>query len=123
MTTSFFGGNLTRRNEYTKVSERSQVDITKGEAVEHELDALIRRRDEKRRADEEGQRVVELWMPSERAYFARLEEQKRAERREFHEAHATRLRNTLEGLISYHEAEAEKYRENGHTDHKETHEA
>jgi hypothetical protein len=95
-------------------TERRLVDIETGERVEGELDAMIRRRDERRRQTAGERLTEELWMPSERAYFARLEDQKRQERLEFHEAHATRLRNTLEGLISYHEAEAEKYRENGH---------
>jgi hypothetical protein len=83
------------------------------------IDAFIVKRDAERRQTEGERPVEELWMPSERAYYARLKEQKRAERREFHEAHAVRLRTTLEGLISYHRAEAEKYR-NGHTDHKES---
>ena len=96
------------------------MDIAKGEAVEHELDALIRRRDTERRQDQEGQRVEELWMPSARAHAERIEEQQRAERREFHEAHATRLRNTLEGLVSYHEAEAARYGVNGHSTKKES---
>jgi hypothetical protein len=84
------------------------VDIAHSEAVEAELDAMIRRRDEKRREEEGQRRVEELWMPSERAYFERLEEQKRAERREFHEARAARLRNTLEELIARHEEQARK---------------
>jgi len=95
------------------------VDIARSEQVEGELDALIRRRDEKRRAEEGDRLTEELWMPSERAYFARLEEQKRQARLEFHEAHAARLRSTMGSLISYHEGEAAKYR-NGHTDHKES---
>jgi hypothetical protein len=92
------------------------LDIAKGEKVEGELDILIERRHEARRVEEGQRRIEELWMPSERACFERLEEQKRQERLEFHEAHANRLRNTLEGLISYHEREADRYREdrNGH---------
>ena len=102
------------------MSERSQVDIARSEMVEAELDAMLRRRDTERRQTEGERLEEELYMPGVRAYEERLEEQKRAERREFHEAHAARLRTTLEGLISYHEAEANKYRENGHTDHKES---
>jgi hypothetical protein len=88
--------------------------VARGEMVESELDRLITKRHDERVKSEAERLEEELWMPSERAYFARLEDQKRQERLEFHEAHATRLRNTLEGLISHHEAEAEKYRENGH---------
>ncbi len=90
-----------------------ELEISRGEMVEHELTHFIERRDKERRQDEEGQRVEDLWMPSERAYFARLEEQKRLERLEFHEAHANRLRNTMGELVAFHEREAERYR-NGH---------
>jgi hypothetical protein len=56
------------------------LDIEQGERVEHELDAFIRHRDNQRRQTE-GERLTEaLWMPSERAYFAALEEQTRQER-------------------------------------------
>jgi hypothetical protein len=54
-----------------------QVDITRGEATEKELDNLIRRRHE-RRVLSEGERPEEaLWAESERRYFARREEENR----------------------------------------------
>jgi hypothetical protein len=96
------------------------LDIAKGEAVEHELDAFIRHRDKQRRQTEGERLTEELWMPSERAYFEALEEQKRQERLHYHEGQAVRLGRTLGALIRYHRMEAEKYRENGHHDHKES---
>jgi hypothetical protein len=90
------------------------LDIEAGERVEGEIDHMIQRRHEQRVRDEGQRRVEELWRPSERAYFERLEEQERRERAEFHEAHANRLRNTMGSLIQHHEREAERYRSNGH---------
>ena len=82
----------------------------RGEMVEAELDAMIRRRDEKRRQTE-GERLEEaLWAESVRAYNARVGEDKRQARLEYHEGQARRLSSTLEALVAYHEAEAEKYR-------------
>jgi hypothetical protein len=93
------------------------LDIARGEQVEHELDAFIRHRDKQRRQTEGERLTEELWMPSERSYFARLEDQKRQERLEYHEAQAARLSNTLGALVTFHQAEATKYRENGHNGH------
>ena len=91
------------------------MDIAKGEMVEAELDAMIRRRDEKRR-EEEGERLVEeLWMPSERAYDERRRRQIQAAWYGWHCDQAERHRRTLEALIAHHEGEAEKLlEENGH---------
>ena len=103
--------------------ETIEVDISHGEAAEAQLDAFIARR-ARERIRENGRTAsqdaatarAELWKGSVARYQERVEEQKRAERREFHEAHAARLRSTMGALVSYHEAEAEKYREkeNGH---------
>jgi hypothetical protein len=93
--------------------ERRLVDITKGEMVEAELDAMIRRRDTERRQSEGERGREELWVESVRRYNARLEDDERLERLHFHEGQARRLSNTLGSLVAYHEAEAEKYR-NGH---------
>jgi hypothetical protein len=96
------------------------VDIARGEQVEAELDAMIRRRDTERRQTEGERRMEELWAQSVRRYNARLEADERLERLHYHEGQARRLSNTLGSLVAYHEAQAEKYRENGHTDHKES---
>jgi hypothetical protein len=55
----------------------------------------------------------ELWAGSVRDYHARQSDERRLERLHYHEGQARRLSNTLEALVAYHEAEAEKYR-NGH---------
>jgi hypothetical protein len=105
-------GNITK-------DERKQVDISRSEQVETDLDRLIERRDTERRQTE-GERAREaLWQASVRAYNARLEADERLERLHYHEGQARRLSNTLGSLVAYHEAQAEKYR-NGHADHKET---
>jgi hypothetical protein len=55
------------------------VDIARGELVEAELDAMIRRRDTERRKSE-GERLEEvLWAESERRYTRRQREQNRWE--------------------------------------------
>ena len=80
-------------------------DISKDEAVEHELDAFIARRDKQRRRTED---VEEAWMESERGY----EEQRRRENRAawygWHLDQAERHRRTLEDLITHHETRAER---------------
>ena len=51
----------------------------------------------------------ELWQESVRAYVARREEELRAAWCQHHQEQAARLKAVLEGLISRHEAEAERY--------------
>jgi len=51
----------------------------------------------------------ELWRESVRAYAARREEEMRAAWCEHHQEQAARLKAVLEGLISRHEAKAERY--------------
>jgi hypothetical protein len=53
------------------------VDIARGEMVEAELDAMIRRRDEKRRQSEGERLEEELWQESERKHVARRREENR----------------------------------------------
>jgi hypothetical protein len=92
------------------------VDIARAEATEKELDALVRRRHD-RRVESEGERAAEeMWAESERRHAARRREVNRAAWRTFHEDQAARHRAVLEGLIGYHNAEAQKYRpeKNGH---------
>jgi vacuolar-type H+-ATPase subunit I/STV1 len=56
----------------------------------------------------------EMLMEGIRKYNARLDEDKRLARLEYHEGQIARLSSTLGALIASHEAEAEKYRHNGH---------
>jgi len=83
-------------------------DISRGEAVEHEIDAFVSKRHE-RRVIEEGERPAEeAWMESERAHNRRRREENRAAWSEYHRGQAERLRRNLEGLIAHHETEARK---------------
>jgi hypothetical protein len=85
--------------------------VERGEMVEKELDTLITRRDTERRKTEGERHVEELWMESVRRYNARVGEQQRLARLEYHEGQARRLGSTLAALVRYHEAEAERYRD------------
>jgi len=76
-----------------------------GEAVEKELDAMIIRRARLKDPEEE----TELWQASSRAYNGRRREENRQAWADFHAGQAERLRRTMEPLIAFHEARAEKY--------------
>jgi hypothetical protein len=98
--------------------ERRLVDISKGEVAESHLDALIAKRHDQR-VQTDGERArEELWQESVRRYNARSCEEERLERLHYHEGQARRLGATLEALVAYHRGEAEKYRQNGHTDQR-----
>jgi hypothetical protein len=84
------------------------VDVAHGEMVEKELDAMIQRR--ARKGDVDPDESEELWQASVRAYTARREEELRAAWAAFHEGQAASLRQTLEDLVSHHETQAERYR-------------
>ena len=84
------------------------MDIARGEAVEHELDAMIRRRDVHRRQTEGERLEEELFEPSARAWRERREAENREAWREYHHDQAAHHRATLEALASYHENEAAK---------------
>jgi hypothetical protein len=85
------------------------VDIARSEQVESELDAMIRRRDEKRRQTEGERLEEELYEPSVRAWRERQDAEKRTARFEYHRGQADRLRRTMGELIARHEAAAERY--------------
>jgi hypothetical protein len=88
--------------------------VARGEAVEKELDLMIRRRDDKR-VESEGERAAEeLWAESERRHAERRREVNRLAWCRYHEDQAARMSAVLEALIGHHQAEAEKYRECGH---------
>jgi hypothetical protein len=82
------------------------VDIAHGEMVEKELDQMIERRSHQKDSEEKH----DLWRASERAYFARRDEQRCLERLTYHEGQAARLGGVLGVLVAHHQAEAEKYR-------------
>ena len=75
-----------------------------GEAVEGELDRLIERRSRQKDPDEES----ELWQESVRAYEEKRRQAARVEWHLHHMGQAERLRRTLEDLVAFHEAEAER---------------
>jgi hypothetical protein len=89
------------------------LDLETREKVEADLERLITRRDKDRRK-EEGERAREMMW---KASVARHNEQRRLQARyEWHLHHvgqADRLRRTLEDLIAYHEAAAEKLLDEG----------
>ncbi len=81
----------------------------RGEQVEAELDAMIRRRDTHRRQTEGERLIEELYEPSVRAWRERQEAEKRTAHFEYHRDQAERLRRTMGELVAYHESEAERY--------------
>jgi hypothetical protein len=83
------------------------VDITRGEMVEKELNAMIERRSRKGEVDTDE--FDPGYMESVRRYNARRREEMRAEWCEHHRGQAVRLRAVLEELIADHEEQAEKY--------------
>jgi len=91
-------------------------DISAGEKVEAELDAMIRRRDDKCRESEGESREREAWQESERRHAAQRQATNRLAWRAFHEGQAARHRAVLESLIAGHEAEAQKYGHNHEED-------
>jgi hypothetical protein len=89
--------------------ERGEVDISRSEAVEHELNRLIERRHDHRTAEEWHKPSEELWQESVERYNAERDRQLRTEWTEYHRGQAVRLRAVLESLIRDHERNAEKY--------------
>jgi hypothetical protein len=68
---------------------------------------MIQRR--ARKGEIELDEAEEIWKASVHRYNARRREEMRAAWCEHHQEQAARLRAVLEGLISRHEAEAERY--------------
>ena len=80
------------------------------DTVDAELDRLISRRAPQDRRPDPDERE-ELWKESVRRYTARRRQEMRAAWCEHHQGQAARLRATLEALISAHEEQAERYRD------------
>jgi hypothetical protein len=83
------------------------VDVGCTEAADAELVRMIERRSRQGEVDPDANE--ELWKESVRAYTARREEELRAAWCQHHQEQAARLKAVLQGLISRHEAEAERY--------------
>jgi hypothetical protein len=83
------------------------VDVGCTEATDAELVRMIERRSRQGEVDPDANE--ELWKESVRAYTARREEELRAAWCQHHQEQAARLKAVLQGLISRHEAEAERY--------------
>jgi hypothetical protein len=84
------------------------VDAARDEMVEKELDALITRRHDPRVSGEGHRPSEEMYEESTRRYQEQVRAQARAEWHLHHMGQAERLRRSLEILIAFHEAEAER---------------
>ena len=89
--------------------ELGEVDISRSEAVEHELNRLIEKRHDQRTAEEWHTPSEELWQESVERYNAERDRQLKTEWAEYHQGQAERHRAVLEELIADHEEQAEKY--------------
>src|SRR5919107_757136 len=88
--------------------EQGEVDISRSEWVEHELNRLIERRHDLRTAEERHRRSEELWQESVERYKAERDRQLRTEWAEYHQGQAARHSAVLKGLIAHHEEQAAK---------------
>jgi hypothetical protein len=88
--------------------EVGEVDISRSEGVEQELNRLIERRHDHRTAEEWHKPSEELWQESVECYNAERGRQLRTEWAEYHQGQAERHRAVLKGLIAHHEEQAAK---------------
>ena len=86
--------------------EQGEVEISRSEWVEHELNRLIERRHDQRTAQERHEPSEELWQESLERYNAERDRQLRTEWAEYHQGQAARHRTVLKGLIAHHEEQA-----------------
>jgi hypothetical protein len=86
--------------------EQGEVDISRSEEVEHELNRLIERRHDQRTAEEWHKPSEELWQESVVRYKAERDRQLRTEWAEYHQGQAERHKAILKGLIAHHEEQA-----------------
>jgi hypothetical protein len=84
------------------------VDTARAEAVEADLDRFIRRRHDRRVADEGERPANEAWMESERKYDENRRRENRAAWYGWHLDQAERHRRMLEDLIAHHETQAKR---------------
>src|ERR671921_1661257 len=86
--------------------ELGEVDVSRSEGVEHELNRLIEWRHDQRAAEERHRPSEELWQESVERYNAERDRQLRTEWAEYHQGQAERHRAVLESLIARHEEQA-----------------
>jgi hypothetical protein len=91
--------------------ELGEVDVSRSEGVEHELNRLIERRHDQRAAEERHRPSEELWQESVERYHAERDRQLRSEWAEYHRGQAARHSAALKALIATHEARAAKLME------------
>jgi len=91
--------------------EQGEVDVSRSEGVEHELNRLIERRHDRRLAEERHRPSEELWRESVERYKAERDRQLRTEWAEYHQGQAARHRAVLKALIATHEEQAVKLME------------
>jgi hypothetical protein len=83
-------------------------DISKGEAVEADLEAFITRRHDYRVAKEGHRPSEEMYEESTRRYQEQMRATARVEWHLHHVSQAERLKRTLEALVVDHEEQASK---------------
>ena len=91
--------------------EQGEVDISRSESVEHELNRLIERRHDHRTTEQRHRPSEELWQESVERYNAERDRQLRTEWAEYHQGQAARHRAVLNVPIATHEARAAKLME------------
>jgi hypothetical protein len=94
--------------------ELGEVNITRSEGVEHELNRLLERRHDQRAAQERHKPSEELWQESVERYNAERDRHLRTEWAEYHQGQAERHRVILKGLVAHHEEQAAKLMEATH---------
>jgi len=94
--------------------ELGEVDISRSEWVEHELNRLIERRHDQRTAEERHKPSEELWQESVEHFNTERDRQLRTEWAEYHQGQAERHRAILKGLVAHHEEQAAKLMEATH---------
>ena len=82
------------------------MDVSWGEAVEHELKRLIEKRHGQSATEESHRPSEELWQASVERYNSERERKLRAAWCSYHRDQAARHRRTLEALIACHEEAA-----------------
>jgi len=88
--------------------ELGDVDVSRSESVEHELNRLIEKRHDQRTTEEDHRPSEELWKASVECYNYERERQLRAAWCAYHQSQAVRHRAVLESLIDEHEEKARK---------------
>ena len=91
-----------------EMEELGEVNITRSEGVEHELNRFIEMRHDRRTAQERHKPSEELRQESVERYNAERDRQLRTKWAEYHQGQAERHRAVLKGLIAHHEQQAAK---------------